>query len=71
MHGRKLDAQGRAAGVGADYVDTYALSKGHDVCSDDPWLNGAVDKPGQAVALHPFEAFHQAVAAAILRLLKK
>ena len=60
-----------AAGAGADYVDTYALSKGHDVCSDDPWVNGYRDQPGKAVALHPFEDFHEAVAKKIVALLKK
>jgi lysophospholipase L1-like esterase len=57
--------------VGVDYVDTYALSKGHDVCSDDPWLNGSADDPGEAAALHPFAAFHRAAANAIVKLLKK
>jgi lysophospholipase L1-like esterase len=59
-----------AAGAGADYVDTWAMSKGHDVCSADPWVNGAEDQPGKAVALHPFEAFHEAVARKIVALVK-
>jgi hypothetical protein len=58
-----------ATEVGVDYVDTYAMSKGHDVCSDDPWVNGAQAKPGEAAALHPFAAFHRAVASAIVKLL--
>jgi hypothetical protein len=60
-----------AAAAGADYVDTYALSKGHDVCADDPWVNGHEEVPGEAAALHPFAAYHRAVADAIVRLLKK
>lgn len=57
--------------AGADYVDTWTMSKGHDVCSADPWVNGAGAVPGVAAALHPFESYHRAVAAAILRLVKK
>ncbi|RNM17456.1 SGNH/GDSL hydrolase family protein [Nocardioides pocheonensis] len=60
-----------AAAAGADYVDTYAMSKGHDVCSADPWVNGSQEQPGRAVALHPFEAFHEAVAKKIVTLLKQ
>jgi len=60
-----------AANAGAEYVDTYALSKGHDVCSGDPWVNGSRDQPGKAVALHPFEEFHEAVAKRIVALLEK
>lgn len=60
-----------AASAGADYVDTYAMSKGHDVCSADPWVNGSQEQPGKAVALHPFEAFHEAVAKKIVALLKQ
>jgi lysophospholipase L1-like esterase len=60
-----------AASAGADYVDTYELSTGHDVCSDDPWVNGVTDQPGKAVALHPFEAFHEAVANQIVGLVQK
>jgi|LULW01.1.fsa_nt_gb lysophospholipase L1-like esterase len=54
----------------AEYVDVYALSKGHDVCSDDPWIAGRETVPGQALAFHPFAAEQQAVAAEILRILR-
>lgn len=57
--------------VGVDYLDTHALTEGHDVCSDDPWINGAEDAPGEASALHPFAAFHRAVAVEIVELLEK
>jgi lysophospholipase L1-like esterase len=59
-----------AASVGADYIDTWALSEDHDVCSDDPWVNGATEARGEAAALHPFSAFHRAVADAIVALVK-
>jgi lysophospholipase L1-like esterase len=57
--------------AGADYIDTYEASQGHDVCSDVPWINGAKDVAGQAAAIHPFANFHQAVAAQIVGLLKQ
>jgi len=60
-----------AAAAGVDYVDTWTMSAGHDVCSDDPWVNGSETQPGKAVALHPFEAFHEAVAKKIVKLLGK
>jgi hypothetical protein len=60
-----------AAAVGVDYVDTWAMSRGHDVCSSDPWVNGASDVAGEAAPLHPFPAFHRAVADAIVALLGK
>jgi lysophospholipase L1-like esterase len=60
-----------AAAVGVDYVDTWAMSRGHDVCSSDPWVNGASDAAGEAAPLHPFPAFHRAVADAIVELLEK
>lgn len=55
--------------VGAEYVDTYALSKDHDVCAADPWTNGVV-RADKAAVLHPFEAFHQAVADQVVALLE-
>ncbi len=42
----------RRTGVG--FVDLYAASKGHDVCSDDPWVNGRRTLQGEALAFHPF-----------------
>lgn len=70
---RKMDEAWRraAAAVGADYLDTWTMSRGHDVCSSDPWVNGATEVPGEAAALHPFPAFHRAVADAIAELLQK
>jgi hypothetical protein len=60
-----------AAAVGADYVDTWSMSRGHDVCSSAPWVNGASAVAGEAAPLHPFPAFHRAVADAIVTLLRK
>lgn len=55
---------------GAEYVDAYALTEGHDVCADDPWIAGKETVEGQALAFHPFAAHQEAVAQEILRLLE-
>jgi hypothetical protein len=60
-----------ATATGADYVDMYDASEGHDICSSDPWVNGITDEPGKAAALHPFAAYHRAVAQKIVTLIKK
>lgn len=49
----------------AELVDVYALSKGHDICSDSPWVNGAVTDPSAALAYHPFAVEQQAIATAV------
>lgn len=53
----------------SDFIDMYAASKGHDVCSSDPWVNGHKAIPGKALALHPYPAYHRAVADRIVKLL--
>jgi lysophospholipase L1-like esterase len=60
-----------AAAADAEYVDTWTMSEGHDLCSVDPWVNGASPVAGEAAPMHPFPAFHRAVAAAIVKLVKK
>lgn len=55
--------------AGAEYVDAYALTEGHDVCSDDPWIAGKDTVEGQALAFHPFAAHQEAVAEEILQIL--
>jgi lysophospholipase L1-like esterase len=57
--------------AGVEYVDTYQLSNGHDICSDMPWMNGASNAPDKALPMHPFAAFHEAVAARIVQLLNE
>ena len=46
----------------ATYVDVWAASKGHDICSDDPWVNGSVTDQKRAAAYHPFANEQAAVA---------
>jgi lysophospholipase L1-like esterase len=51
-----------AAASGSTYVDVWKLSQGHDICSDDPWINGATNVQSKAPRYHPFAAEHVAVA---------
>jgi hypothetical protein len=49
-----------------DFVDLGGPSRGHDVCADEPWVNGAVTSSNDAAPLHPF-AVEQAAVADLLR----
>jgi lysophospholipase L1-like esterase len=55
-----LRSAARRSGVG--YVDMAAASRGHDVCSADPWVNGSVTDRQRALAYHPLLAGMRAVA---------
>jgi hypothetical protein len=68
---RALDdaVRGAAADVGDTFVDVWAASEGHDVCSSEPWINGAVPQAGEGAALHPEPAEQQAVAREIVSTL--
>ncbi len=48
--------------TGSTYVDVWAASQGHDICSDDPWVNGSVADQKRAAAYHPFAEEQVAVA---------
>lgn len=60
-----------AAKGGAEYLDTFVASEGHDVCSADPWVNGQTERAGIAKAFHPYPAYHEAVADLLAELLEK
>ncbi len=47
------------------FLDTYALSEGHETCADDPWVNGRRTDQSRALAFHPFAEGQQAVADAL------
>jgi lysophospholipase L1-like esterase len=69
---RALDGALRdaAASTGVDYLDAYAASEGHDVCSDRPWVNGRQTRAGVALAFHPLAAGMRGLAAELERLLR-
>jgi lysophospholipase L1-like esterase len=56
--------------AGVEYVDVATASEGHDICSDEPWINGKHEnKRTGASPYHPTPAEQQAVAELILDLL--
>lgn len=55
-----------ASRAGADFVDVFAASRGHDICSSDPWVNDDSTDPGRALFYHPFVEEQAAVARLIL-----
>lgn len=62
----------RAAGrSGALFVDMYAASAGHDVCADEPWVNGRRTDRERALAFHPFPEGQEAVAVEIAAVLDR
>ncbi|WP_165821222.1 SGNH/GDSL hydrolase family protein [Nocardioides gansuensis] len=69
---RRLDrALSQAADrTDAEYVDVWRASRGHDVCSADPWVNGVTNDPGRATPYHPFAAEQRAVADLVLAKLR-
>lgn len=68
--GKRLNAAVRTAARrrGVEYVDVARASRGHDICSDDPWVNGK-DDTDQAIFFHPFANHQAAVAELVLRRL--
>ena len=50
----------------ATFVDMYAASRGHDICSEDPWVNGSVSDRQKALAYHPLAAGMRADARAVV-----
>ncbi len=64
-----LDDAMRSAAERAEveFVDVYAASEGHDMCSDEPWVNGAKEDPDtEASPYHPQPAHQRAVADLVL-----
>ena len=51
------------------FVDVYTASTGRDVCSDDPWINGASMAPDGTIPFHPFAEEQAAVAGLIAAML--
>jgi hypothetical protein len=66
----------RAVAQAADltFIDVYAASEGHDVCSDDPWIAGwtplGAPPPEDARRLHPYAVAAEAEAELVVEALK-
>lgn len=72
LNRRLADVERRVAGEAeVAYVDLYAASKGHDICSDEPWVNGRSTVPGVGLAYHPLAAGQQAAAQLVLDALEQ
>lgn len=55
---------------GVRYVDMYAASRGHDVCSTRPWVNGSRTDRTRALAYHPLAVGMRADAARVVGALR-
>jgi lysophospholipase L1-like esterase len=58
-----------AEASGARFLDLHPLSRGHEICSAHPWVNGRITDQQRAAAYHPFPVEQQAVADALADLL--
>ncbi|MDX6324232.1 MAG: hypothetical protein QOK15_586 [Nocardioidaceae bacterium] len=56
---------GAARRTGSAFLDLRGLSRGHEICSAHPWVNGSVTDAQRAAAFHPFAVEQQAVAVAL------
>ena len=52
------------------FVDMYGASRGHDICSAEPWVNGRVTDRLRALAYHPLAAGMRADADAVVAALR-
>ena len=52
--------------TGTTYVDVWRASAGHDICADEPWVNGQQAVQGGAIPFHPLPAGQRAIAELVL-----
>ena len=55
---------------GAELVDLWTASEGHDVCATEPWVNGATSDFSRALEYHPFAEGQEAAAELVLETLR-
>lgn len=55
-----------AADAEVEFIDLWDATEDHDICADDPWINGRVTSAQRALAYHPFAAEQRAVADLVL-----
>lgn len=69
---QELDGAVKAAAAAADvrFADVWSATAGHDICADDPWINGAQNRPDEAIPFHPFAAEQEAAAKAVIAALR-
>ncbi|MDT9593322.1 SGNH/GDSL hydrolase family protein [Nocardioides zeae] len=67
LNSELANAQRRAAeAAGVEFVDLFAATEGHALCSEEPWIND--DSPA-AAPYHPLPPEQRAAAAALVELL--
>jgi len=59
-----------ATDAGAEYVDLWERTAGHDICAADPWINGRITSADTALAYHPLAAEQRAAAEAVLEQIR-
>lgn len=59
-----------AESTGAGFIDVYAHAEGHELCSDDPWINATGGRSHAAAPMHPLPQEQRAVAQLIARHLR-
>lgn len=63
-------AQKRAAArSNVEYLDVFAASRGHNMCSNDPWIAGVKPARDDAAPLHPYPEEQELVAKLLVNLL--
>ena len=64
--------QAAAEKADVEFVDVRPATKGHDICSDDPWVAGITTEKGRAGApYHPYREEQQAVADVLAKVIAK
>ncbi|MDQ6523329.1 SGNH/GDSL hydrolase family protein [Nocardioides sp. LHD-245] len=56
--------------TGAEYVDVWAASEGHDICAAEPWIAGAAPPRPDGAAYHPYPEEQELVAGLLLEVLE-
>ena len=51
-----------ARSSGSDFLDVAALTVGHDICADEPWVEGQRGKKGKSLKFHPLAPLQAAIA---------
>ncbi|MGH3411863.1 MAG: SGNH/GDSL hydrolase family protein [Marmoricola sp.] len=60
-----------ARDTGAEYVDTFAASAGHEICSRHPWVRGRTGAPHHGVAYGPTRAGSRAIGHLVVRAARR
>lgn len=68
-HGLTDAVEAGAKDADAEYLDLWEPSAGHDICSDEPWVNGRITSADVALAYHPLAIEQQEVAHLLFDLL--